>query len=203
MVKIDESGYRTPIYKSEDVSNRNFGGVTVLARLEDKIFAKSKTSLWLVRCNSCQKTYELQSSHAVKNKYGCSECNYRNARSGSNHYKWTGGKTVPGLFLSQLLSKLNRGSRTLDCTITIHDLELQWEKQDGLCAYSGIQLQFGSNSTEQTASLDRIDSSKGYIKENIQFVHKDINLMKWNLTEERFLELIEKIYERKINGRNR
>lgn len=39
------------------------------------------------------------------------------------------------------------------------------------------------------ASLDRIDSSQGYIKGNVQWVHKDINKMKFDLSQDRFLEL--------------
>lgn len=42
---------------------------------------------------------------------------------------------------------------------------------------------------EQTASLDRIDSSKGYIPGNVQWVHKDVNKMKLALSEKRLLEL--------------
>ena len=39
-----------------------------------------------------------------------------------------------------------------------------------------------------TASIDRIDSSKGYERGNVQFVHKDINAMKWNLSLAKFME---------------
>lgn len=43
--------------------------------------------------------------------------------------------------------------------------------------------------TTGTASLDRIDSSKGYIKGNIQWVHKDINKMKNNYNQAYFINL--------------
>ena len=45
-------------------------------------------------------------------------------------------------------------------------------------------------SNYQTASLDRIDPTKGYIEGNIQWVHKDVNRMKMDFTETRFLELV-------------
>ena len=48
-----------------------------------------------------------------------------------------------------------------------------------------------------TASLDRIDSSKGYTKSNIQWVHKDINKMKSDFSMLRFLELCYAV----LNGR--
>ena len=49
------------------------------------------------------------------------------------------------------------------------------------------------NRINGTASLDRIDSSKGYVPGNIQCVHKDINALKTDFSEERFLELIHMI----------
>ena len=39
-----------------------------------------------------------------------------------------------------------------------------------------------------TASLDRIDSTKGYTKNNIQWVHKTINKMKNVLHDEEFIQ---------------
>ena len=42
---------------------------------------------------------------------------------------------------------------------------------------------------EQTASLDRIDNSKGYEVGNIQWVHKEINMMRGPLPIDRFIEL--------------
>jgi hypothetical protein len=44
-----------------------------------------------------------------------------------------------------------------------------------------------------TASLDRIDSSKGYIEGNIQWVHKDVNLMKNILNQDYFISLCKQI----------
>lgn len=61
-------------------------------------------------------------------------------------------------------------------SITLQDLKEQWEKQKGICPYTGWTLKIKSWSgqklekTTDRASLDRIDSSKGYIKGNIQFV---------------------------------
>lgn len=53
---------------------------------------------------------------------------------------------------------------------------------------SGVELSLGTNSNRvgRTASLDRIDSSKGYIEGNIQWVHKDINFMKQEMDENSF-----------------
>ena len=46
-----------------------------------------------------------------------------------------------------------------------------------------------------TASIDRIDSNKGYIEDNVVWVHKDINIMKNKFSKEYFLMLCKKIVE--------
>lgn len=75
-------------------------------------------------------------------------------------------------------------SRNREFTITLDDLFAVLLKQNNKCALTGVEF-----SSENKPSLDRIDSSKGYITDNIQFVLKDINVMKSNLEESRFIEL--------------
>ena len=74
--------------------------------------------------------------------------------------------------------------------ITIDDLFDQWVLQNGICVYSGVKLNHpkdgGSNIIK--ASLDRIDSNKGYIKGNIQFISIICNHAKNNLTHNEMLE---------------
>ena len=40
-----------------------------------------------------------------------------------------------------------------------------------------------------TASLDRIDSKKGYTIDNVQWVYKKINMMKQNYDQKEFVNL--------------
>lgn len=83
-------------------------------------------------------------------------------------------------------------------TITLQDLKDQWEKQEGKCIYTNIKLELPIQkknvpSITKQASLDRIDSSKGYIPGNIQFVCSCINMLKNNLSDleiKRFLKQI-------------
>lgn len=72
------------------------------------------------------------------------------------------------------------------------------ESQDFKCAISGENLLPEDNSLDHIRkdlplSLDRIDSSKGYIKGNVQWVTKRINWMKGDLNMEEFLILCSKI----------
>lgn len=65
--------------------------------------------------------------------------------------------------------------------------------QENKCIYSGNELSWKANDIN-TCSLDRIDSSKGYIKGNVQFVSKIVNQAKSDLTEQEFLKLVQQIY---------
>ena len=46
-------------------------------------------------------------------------------------------------------------------------------------------------------SLDRIDSSKGYTKDNVQWLHKDVNNLKMDFDQKEFLEWCKKIVKHK------
>lgn len=72
------------------------------------------------------------------------------------------------------------------------------EKQDFKCALTGDTLLPEDNSLDHERkdlplSLDRIDSSKGYIKGNLQWVTKRVNLMKGEMTMAELLETCSKI----------
>lgn len=61
--------------------------------------------------------------------------------------------------------------------------------QNNKCALSDLNIELKPNYKikEKTASLDRIDNNKGYIIDNVQWVHKDINFMKGKLEQKSFI----------------
>lgn len=70
--------------------------------------------------------------------------------------------------------------------------------QNKLCSLTGLELIMAASSTESirggdTASLDRIDSSKPYTISNVQWVHKDVNRMKSNFAEDYFFKICQLI----------
>lgn len=80
------------------------------------------------------------------------------------------------------------------------DLDEKFKKQCGRCVFTGILLSLPTTAKERrkclhTASLDRIDNSKGYVKGNIQWIHKRINIMRHKLSIEEFLDWCFKITE--------
>jgi len=73
--------------------------------------------------------------------------------------------------------RFDGGTRNLDFTISREFLFELAKKQDYKCAITGVPM-VHSWGDVKSASIDRIDSSKGYIPENVQLVCKCINLMK-------------------------
>jgi hypothetical protein len=86
-------------------------------------------------------------------------------------------------------AKNHAKKRNLDWKISCQDAWEQFLRQNKKCAISGVSIQLRkSRIDEQTASLDRIDSSRGYTKDNIQWVHKDINMMKQDWSDQEFIQ---------------
>lgn len=91
----------------------------------------------------------------------------------------------------------NAKKRFKDVNITLQDLKQVWEDQKGICPYTGLKLELPTYNNHihvwKRASLDRIDSSKGYIVGNIQFVSTPMNLMKSTMSDletKQYLKLI-------------
>jgi hypothetical protein len=81
--------------------------------------------------------------------------------------------------------KLRRAKqRDYEFTITIDYIWDIYIAQDKVCALSGVPISFND-----TASLDRIDNAVGYVRENIQIVHKDINYMKYIYSQDYFIKM--------------
>lgn len=120
---------------------------------------------------------------------GNSECPFHRQDSNNNgkkNVKFKGYEEISGVKWNQI--KHGARTRNLEFNIT---LEYIWElflKQERKCALTGVDIFFGrTNTKETTASLDRIDSSKGYVKGNVHWVHKTVNIIKMDLKLEEFI----------------
>ncbi len=91
--------------------------------------------------------------------------------------------------------KLQAKERNLSFKISMEYVGDLFESQEGRCALTGktLTLKKHTTDTSQTASLDRKDSRKGYIRGNLQWVHKDINRLKSDLHETRFIDLCKEV----------
>lgn len=80
-------------------------------------------------------------------------------------------------------------NRYKECTITLQYLKNLWDLQQGKCPYTGLSLILPTYKNIKEipislrASLDRIDSNKGYIEGNIQFISTPINYLKNTMSD--------------------
>jgi hypothetical protein len=91
--------------------------------------------------------------------------------------------------------KISAERRSIDFDLSMEYLWELYLNQNKKCALSGIDITFGNgiNCNTITCSLDRIDSCVGYEEGNVQWVHKDINKMKWKFEEDKFIEYCNKV----------
>lgn len=118
-------------------------------------------------------------------------------------HQGTGDFTKTQLFRIKMSAK-KRKIYWDDKYMTTENLWDLLKQQDNRCKLSGlpIHLSKGDNIPLTTnhsnldysgwnASLDRIDSSKGYIEDNLQWLHRNINIMKNSYPQNYFIELCE------------
>lgn len=144
--------------------------------------------LWECLCNCGNKTIVASSNFKRKITKSCG-C-YASEQKHRGH-SWKGYKDLSATFYGSIRASAKIRNITFD--VSIKDLWKLFIKQNKTCALSGIPISFSSDSrsVHGTASLDRKDSSKGYTKDNIQWVHKNINLMKNRLNEKDFINMCE------------
>ena len=85
--------------------------------------------------------------------------------------------------------------RKKKCDLTLEYLKELWDKQNGICPYTGMQLLeyvWNKSKKPNTASLDRIDSSKGYIKGNVRFICLMANYARNKWSDKEVVEFISK-----------
>lgn len=175
---------------------------------------KNKYKLGTCICQNCGIEFEKPLTEIRRNSklnrpnFCCRTCvgkhnvkNFGDKRSYYDISKHSGNR-------SDLYTKFKYHYRTVkkrykECEITIEDLEDAWTKQNGICEFSGVKLVLSSYSKIEknqiySASLDRIDSSKGYVKGNIRWVSRSINYMKNTMPDEMVWELCKLIKENLI-----
>jgi hypothetical protein len=118
-------------------------------------------------------------------------CGCIKRRKSKEHHCWKGHKDIPFSIWQSI--KKRAESKNLDFNITIEYLWEIWENQEHKCALTGEILEFSSYYNKNTASLDRIDSKKGYVIGNVEWVHSSINAMKQRYSKDYFINMCKKV----------
>lgn len=167
-----------------NVVGQKFGKLLVIERAQS---SARNSSRWICICDCGNKITVL----------GCSLKSGATKSCGclSKEQLWKGFEEISGTYWG----RCERGAKVRDLSfdLTIQDAWQKFLDQNRLCALSGNLLVFNpkycnprSKAQEwQTASLDRIDSSRGYSLDNIQWVHVSVNYMKMDINQTDFIKL--------------
>lgn len=174
--------------KIDNLIGRKFGTLTVLSRDPNK----NGCPAWKCKCE-CGTVKSIRGCH-LRNGH-TKTCGNTWHRYGKKHHSWKGHEEISQRFFKSI--QYNSIARKLEFSISIEYVWNLFLKQSRKCALSGLEIRFGKNNKKikGTASLDRIDSKMGYVEGNVQWVHADINSMKWDMTQDRFLILCEEVHK--------
>jgi hypothetical protein len=172
--------------RCQDLRGKKFGKLTPI---EIDPTRTDKSIFWKCKCD-CGKMTTVKTIHLTQHRVVSCGCS-RKVR-GNKHPTWRGCGDISQTYFHNIQN--GAISRNLEFAITIEDVWKLFLKQKKKCSLSGIELIPPIGRWDNfTASIDRIDSSKGYVKENIQWIHKDINKMKQALTQQHFINLCKQV----------
>lgn len=168
------------IKRRNNLLNKTYGKLTVID------YAKNGT--WKCLCGCGNITYANSSMLNSNGKKSCG-CLIR------KHYC----NDLPKSYLNKI--RQNAKLKNIPFNLTMEYLWKLFIKQNKKCVLTGKELTISNmskvsqNKKYGTASLDRIDNSinTGYIEGNVQWVHKDINIIKHTKSKEELLNITIKI----------
>jgi len=121
-------------------------------------------------------------------------CGCLSKRYKEDNPKFSGYKDIYKSFWTRL--KNNAKIRNLEFNLKIEEIYELYIKQNKKCALSGVPIKIYSTyrtNEKDAASIDRIDSKKGYYIDNIQWILKDINKIKMDMDNSLFIDLCKKV----------
>ena len=172
----------------QDLTGKTFGHWTVIRRVK---INNRRYVMWECRC-VCGNVHQVIGGHLKAGK--SKSCGCKNPK-GKNHKQWNGYGDISGNYWCCIQRGANgkKGNRkSVEFSITIQHAWDLFVKQNYKCKLTGLPLSINyqrKTGPIHTASLDRIDSAKGYTVDNIQWVHKDINMMKRVYDQDYFINM--------------
>ena len=169
-----------------DLKGEVFGRLTVVKHIYVPKRSGGLQLLWECECKCGNIISIITSSLTTGNTKSCG-CVRKLV--GAEHYKWGGHGEISGDFWYTI--KQGAIERELTFDLSIEDAWQLFLNQERKCALSQWPINFAPSLRRHliTASLDRIDSNKGYYLENVQWIHKDINRMKNSFEQAYFIEV--------------
>jgi hypothetical protein len=157
------------------------GSLMVLS-IDRRRSSSGRSVLWFhCSCSVCGNTHEVKADIFRIGETGCPNCSLSS-------------RFIPGKrprSLKRMYSSIKRRAmvKGLQFDLTVEFLESLMDKQGDICSLSGVEISVADG----TASLDRIDNRYGYIRTNVQWVHRYVNFMKVDLPESEFVRFCSSI----------
>jgi len=185
-----------------DLVGHKFNQFTVLKKIGSRGQPGRQSIYWLCQCE-CGNTRELPTKSINRGDCKSCGCYMKSKEYSRSNYLWNGHGDIHGKWWGNVKKGAQRRGHSFD--ISIEEAWKIYQKQDGKCALSGVDIVFADSSYgfqhgETTASLDRKNNNKGYTKNNVHWVHKDVNLMKQKMSQKELLDWCKLIVE--YNGVN-
>jgi hypothetical protein len=162
------------------------GTYTVVKALERNYRGSRR---WLCRCQCGYERVFLTANLSGNGKRKATTCEKCNLHKMELDHRIT--DKIPHRFWQRFLDHSKR--RNKEVAISQDEAYELYNSQNKCCALTKLPLYFTTLRTNfnryTNASIDRIDSSKPYSKDNIQWVHKVINMMKQGYSQEEFIEM--------------
>lgn len=124
----------------------------------------------------------------------CWKCGY--SRKMEKNPAWKGYKEIPYGWFSKYFERNTKRANKRSGDVTIQQVHEIWLKQDKKCALTGLPIDWEKRENGITCSIDRINSDKEYTIDNVQLVHKDVNLMKNHFKQDYFIRLCRLVCEK-------
>ena len=150
---------------------------------------KGSDGRWHKPCYQCGKDQSYSRKHyaavSLQLKKTCKKCSNRKIEN--CHRGWHRGIRLSWANKVKVCSE----TRGIPFNLSLDDIADVYERQQGKCALTGWDVVFPDVGHPQKAdaSLDRIDSKKPYDKDNVQIVHKLVNMMKGRYSQQQFIDV--------------
>jgi len=178
---------------NENLIGKKFNRLTVVEYSNKR--TKTRDRRWTCLCECGKTKKDVRQSHLKDGRV--KSCGCLPTEKGNRSPHWMGYGEISLLAWNKL--KRDAKKRNMVFNLTIEDAWELFLKQNRKCTYTGMLLTFPTTSCSYNgiASLDRIDSSIGYVIGNVQWIHKWVNIMKTDLTEDEFFGFCKMICEHK------
>lgn len=155
----------------------------------------------LLKCHICgeyfpEESFQKHNNYSYRNNRDkrCGKCKSKQNKKARENY--SDEQKLDKIILTRFLeAKARAEKKQIDFDLTIDFLKELFFKQKQQCDISKIKMTYelDSGRINTNLSLDRIDSSKGYTKDNIHLVCMAINQMKSDLDIETLLYFCKEI----------